>query len=96
MTVTAPVAVADAGLCLKDYLIFRVDALEGCRELSDESALETEAVRYAGLVAAADGDAGIHYEVRLAATGELVHTTEDYDGDRKEEAWLKPTQMAML
>lgn len=94
--VTAPVTVPDESLCLKDYLIFLVDALGGCRELSDESALETEAARYAGLVAAAEGDAGIHYEVRLAATGGLLHTTEDHDSERKEEAWLKPTQMAML
>lgn len=40
MTAIVPVTVPDESLCLKDYLIFRVDVLEGCRELSGESALE--------------------------------------------------------
>lgn len=93
---TAPAPVLEEGLCLKDYLIFRVDALEGCRELSGESALEAEAARYAGLMAVSEGDADIHYEVRLAATGGLLHTTEDHDSDRKEAPWVKPIQMAML
>lgn len=80
---------------LKDYLVFRVDELDGHRELTDDSALEAEAVRYADLVAGAEPESGIYYEVRAADTGALLHTTDACapSTERKGEAWL---QTAML
>lgn len=67
---------------LKEFLIFRVDALDDLspyhRELADESALESEASNFAQLLDASESESGIHYEVRSAGTGALVHTTE-YD-----------------
>lgn len=64
---------------LKEFLIFRVDAAGDdspyYRELADESALESEASNYAGLMAVWECEPGIHYEVRSAGTGELLYTT---------------------
>lgn len=65
---------------LGDFLIFRVDVLDGGspyhRELADQSALESGASSYADLMAACEREPGIYYEVRSAATGGLIHTTQ--------------------
>ncbi len=55
---------------LKDFLIFRVDDADGHCELADDSTLEGEAVRYADLVADAEPEHGIHYEVYGAGYAE--------------------------
>lgn len=59
---------------LKDYLIYRHDERECHREIAGESDLESEAIRFAALLAQTEPEEldGICYEVRLTATGELI------------------------
>lgn len=61
---------------LKEYVVFRVDRREGGLEIAGESALELEAVRFAGLLAETEGvlhaAEDLSYEVRTSRTGELV------------------------
>lgn len=77
---SGPFDVLDSTDGFKDFLIFRVDTLDDVspyhRELADESALESEATSYANLMDESEHQAGIHYEVRYADTGGLIHTTE--------------------
>ncbi len=60
---------------LKDYLVFRVDQREHHRELTGESNLEAEAVRFAELLAQSEPEEPrtICYEILITATGELIH-----------------------
>jgi hypothetical protein len=80
MDETSNLETCSGSAVLKEFLIFRLDTLDDVspfhRELADESALEGEASNYADLMAAYEGEAGIHYEVRSASTGELLYTTE--------------------
>lgn len=72
---------------LKEFLIFRVEQPVDHRELSDDSALEGEAVRYANLLADAEQEyGGVHYEVRELFTGALLHSTEDKDDSSEAES----------
>lgn len=72
---------------LKDYLIFRVDEAEDHLELADESALKSEAARYADLMDAVELEPGVHYEVRRAADAPLLYSTTDPQDKRKEACW---------
>lgn len=71
---------------LKEFLIFRVDEFEGHPELSDDSSLEGEGIRYARLMARPEPGEGIHYEVRASVSGALLYSTEDPDDDSDENS----------
>lgn len=70
---------------LKEFLIFRISKYDGHRELADDSALESEAARYAALIADAKPEHGVHYEVRQSSTGTLLYSTDDPDDSSDDE-----------
>jgi len=60
---------------LKDYAVYRLDEREFHRELAGDSSLEGEAVRFAELLVEMEPEvlSEISCEVRITATGELIH-----------------------
>lgn len=72
---------------LKEFLIFRVHEPDGHGELSDDSALEAEAVRYSDLMADAEPEEGVHYEVRASGSGTLLHSTADPEDENEGPSW---------
>lgn len=71
---------------LKEFLIFRVSQYDGHRELADDSALESEAARYAALMDDTEPDCGIHYEVRQSSTEALLYSTDVPHDDSDDES----------
>ncbi len=61
---------------LKDYVVMRVDERAGwSREVAGESALEGEAIRFAGALDALEVEEGVSYEVRVSRGYALVYST---------------------
>jgi hypothetical protein len=63
---------------LKEYVVVRVDERAGwSREIVGESALEGEAIRFAGELAELEVEGGVSYEVRASRGYALVCSTAD-------------------
>lgn len=69
---------------LKDFLVYRVNETDGHYEIAGESALEIEARRFAGLMAAVGcaEDAGGHYEAWRVSDPVLLFTTSRIHDDQ--------------
>lgn len=80
MFTTAATASAIPGLArktraLKDFLVYRVSEADGHYEIAGESALEIEARRFAGLMAADETANRTHYEAWRVSEPTLLFTT---------------------
>ncbi len=61
---------------LEEYVVMRVDERAGwSREVAGESALEGEAIRFAGALDALEAEEGVFHEVRVSRGYALVYST---------------------
>lgn len=59
----------------KEFLVYRVNASDSHAEIAGESSLEIEARRFAGIMAGAEPEEGVFYEVRDTDADVLMFST---------------------
>lgn len=84
---------------LKDYVVFRINRREGGFEITGDSVLGSEAIRFAELLAETEGtphaSEDLSYEVRTSRTGESVATISVKEARSIEKGGVHPLEFPL-